>query len=319
MVPASARVRANGFAMRIGATLRAVRFILDHPLGRISRRRTLTQYLRWQIGSRLAAGPIGVPFIDETRLFVRPGMQGATGNVYVGLHELEPMGFALHALRPDDLLLDVGANIGSYTLIGAGACGARVHAFEPVPATSDDLATNIRLNDLSDQVCLHRAAVGRRAGTVSISTDRDTTNHVVPDGQESLGETRPTTEVPVVALDDLPDLRSDSFAGILVKIDVEGFEVDVLKGAREILKDGRLIGVIIEINGSGNVYGNSDNQILELLTATGLREVSYDPIGRELEERATAEPTRIFVRDPAEVRSRIAAAPQHRLGIGVNI
>lgn len=47
-------------------------------------------------------------------------MTGATGNWYCGLQEYEDMSFVLHALRPGDLFVDVGANIGSYSILAAG-------------------------------------------------------------------------------------------------------------------------------------------------------------------------------------------------------
>ena len=91
--------------------------------------------LRWQVGSRLL--PLGstLPYVGDTRLFVTRGMTGATGNWYCGLHEVDEMGFVLHALRPGDLFVDVGANIGSYTVLAAGAVGADAIAVEPVPTT----------------------------------------------------------------------------------------------------------------------------------------------------------------------------------------
>lgn len=57
-------------------------------------------------------------WIEGARLMVRNGMTGATGNIYCGLHEFTDMSFVLHLLRPDDLFVDVGANIGSYTVLG---------------------------------------------------------------------------------------------------------------------------------------------------------------------------------------------------------
>lgn len=53
-------------------------------------------------------------------------MTGATGNIYVGLHEFEDMAFLLHVLRRTDLFVDVGANIGSYTILAGGAAGAKL-------------------------------------------------------------------------------------------------------------------------------------------------------------------------------------------------
>lgn len=108
----------------ISAGARAVRAMLRHPLGRVSRRKTLARFVRWQVGSRLLGNAAVMPFVADAQLLVRTGMQGATGNLYVGLLELEPMGFVLHVLKRDELLLDVGANVGVYSILAAGG-GAR--------------------------------------------------------------------------------------------------------------------------------------------------------------------------------------------------
>ena len=61
-------------------------------------------------------------------------MRGATGNIYAGLHEFVDMMLPLHLLRSGDLFLDVGANIGLFTLFIKQECAdATVHAFEPTP------------------------------------------------------------------------------------------------------------------------------------------------------------------------------------------
>src|SRR6476469_5615627 len=99
-------------------------FLSDHPLTRDHRAAAFARVCRWQIESRLRDEVI-VPWIGSIRLAVRRGMTGATGNVYAGLHEFADMAFTLHFLRPNDLFLDVGANIGSYTLLASGVCKAR--------------------------------------------------------------------------------------------------------------------------------------------------------------------------------------------------
>ena len=126
-----------------------LRFITSHPLGRRDKWATVLRYLRWQIGSRIAQGPIAVDFINNTRLLVRPGMTGATGNIYCGLHEFEDMAFLLHFLRPSDLFVDIGANIGSYTILASAVIGAHGIAFEPVPQTFQSLIDNIHLNRIA--------------------------------------------------------------------------------------------------------------------------------------------------------------------------
>jgi FkbM family methyltransferase len=294
--------------------------MMRHPLGRINRWRTLNRFLRWQVGSRLVAAPVAVPFVNETRLLVPTGMQGATGNMYVGLLEFEPMGFLLHVLRPQDLLLDVGANVGVYAVLAAGGCGADVIAFEPVSETARNLEVNIRINDLGGSVETRRCVVGRASGSVEVSTDRDTTNRVV-DGQRASedGSIRPTERIRSERLDDVDVIRTDPEARVFLKVDVEGFEVEVLEGAARLLHDPNLLAVIIEINGSGATFGHSDERILEVLAQAGFTEVTYDPIRRSLVERPSPDATRIFVRDVDQVLRRIETASRVRLGIGVDI
>jgi hypothetical protein len=114
---------------------RTFAFIFNHPLTRQHRFSAFIRWLRWQLGSRIVSGSVVVRFVDNTKLVVDPGMTGATGNIYCGLHEAHDMAFVLHFLRKDDLFLDVGANIGSYTVLASGVVGAETICFEPVPTS----------------------------------------------------------------------------------------------------------------------------------------------------------------------------------------
>ncbi len=100
--------------------LNSLGFILRHPLNRRQPGAALVRWLRWQVGSRLLPGPVLAPFVNDVRLIVEAGMTGATGNVYCGLHEFEDMALVLHALRSGDLFVDIGANVGSYFMLGGG-------------------------------------------------------------------------------------------------------------------------------------------------------------------------------------------------------
>jgi FkbM family methyltransferase len=113
-----------------------------------------------------------VPFVDATRIFVGAGHTGANGNYYWGLHEFADMAFVLHYLRPDDLFVDVGANVGSYTLLASGAVGARTIAFEPVPQTLARLRANCDANGLGTRVDVRAVCVGASAGTRGVLNQR---------------------------------------------------------------------------------------------------------------------------------------------------
>ena len=87
-------------------------------------------------------------------------MAGATGNIYVGLIEFTDMMFVLHFLREGRPFFDIGANVGTYTVLAAGVCGAKTWAFEPDKDAIRALNRNIAINNLQDLVRLHEIAVG---------------------------------------------------------------------------------------------------------------------------------------------------------------
>ena len=260
--------------------------------------------LRWQVSSRLLAGPIALPFVEGSHLFARRGMTGATGNWYCGLHEVGEMGFVLHFLRSQDLFLDVGANIGSYTVLAAGGVGARVIAVEPIPSTFANLQANILLNGLADHVEPHCVGLSGERSALRFSADRDTVNHVMADGES--GE---AINVPVLTMDELLAGRVPA----VVKIDVEGHERSVLEGARKTLANPGVAAVVMEINGSGTRYGVSDDELLTLMSGYGFSPCSYDPFARCLRDWNPSSANAVFVRDRSGANSRVAQARRYRL------
>ena len=284
--------------------LRLLSYVWQHRLNAGGRLRAIGRVLRWQIVSRVLSGPIALPFVEGTKLFASRGMTGATGNWYCGLHEAEEMGFILHFLRSDDLFLDVGANIGSYTVIGAGAVGARAISVEPIPSTYSSLELNVILNGLTKRVDLHRVGLSSERSELRFTADQDTVNHVMADG-----EVGPSIRVPVICMDEL-------LAGSLpkvIKIDVEGHEKSVLLGARNTLSDPGVAAVVMEINGSGVRYGVSDNELLEMMRGYGFIPHSYEPLARRLLDWDASSGNAIFIRDRSAVESRIRAANRFRL------
>lgn len=264
-------------------------FLARHPLTRTNRLAAFRRYVRWQIESRLH-DEIVVDWIENTRLAVRRGMTGATGNIYAGLHEFHDMAFALHFLRAGDVFADVGANVGSYTVLASGVAGAHTVAFEPDPGTAERLHRNVQLNGLAGQVCIHVAAVGEKTGLARFSMDRDTENHVVTTDRET------SREVPIESLDTAMGERIPTF----IKIDVEGYEAQVLRGARKVLADSRLQAVLTE---------NRSEQVLDMLASAGLHERAYDGFERQLlAPGKVAMANALFVRDPASVQNRLTTA-----------
>lgn len=288
--------------------LRIMRSIQEHPLA--SRHKLLAYYrfLSWQAVSRLFPRGIPVNFTPRTKLLVRKGMTGATGNVYMGLHEFTEMAFLLHFLRKDDVFVDVGANVGSYTILAAAHVGCRTWAFEPIPATFESLQANIRLNKATAQVRSFACAVGAQAGYVQITATLDTVNHVLPEWENGAVA---GIKVPVLTIDEA--LPTDVHPA-LIKIDVEGFESEVLAGMQGRLRNAGLLAVIIELNGSGARYGFQDESIHRLLMQYDFQPFDYDPFSRKLQpkERFGLHNT-LYLRQVESVQERLQTSPQVRI------
>lgn len=256
-----------------GAARTIARLVLHHPLGRRRKAEVLRRFVTWQLGSRLLGAPIALPFVAGSRLLTRTGMTGATGNHYVGLFEFEDMAFVLHALRPDDLFVDVGANVGVYTVLAGAAAGATCLAVEPIPATFEHLLNNVRLNALSERVTCVNVGLGSEAGVLRFTTAQDAVNHVAVPGEEATA-----VEVPVQRLDALLEGRRP----LMVKVDVEGWEAEVLAGAEPLLEGEAPLAVIMELNGHGARYGFDEAALHRRMLEAGFEVVGYDPFERML-------------------------------------
>ncbi len=284
--------------------------VLQHPVNARNPAAAVVRIARWYFGSRLVPGPVAVPFIEGTRLLVNASLGGATENIYTGLSEFEDMSFALHLVHDGDLFVDVGANVGAYSILMAGVRKCKTIAIEPSPTTCIRLRENVALNGLGDLIEICNLGIGDAPGRLSLTASLDTVNHVVFDANcIDL-----TDVVEVATLDALLGTR----CATLMKIDVEGFETQVLRGAQRVLSDPQFLAAIVETNESGRRYGFSDADINSAMADHGFGRFTYNPSRRELAPLAahTRSPTRntIYLRDRAAVDARLQAALRFRVG-----
>jgi len=278
-------------------------FIVKHPLGRRHPIRSIWRFISWQLQCSLYPSKYFIKkFIGPVKFYSSKGRTGLTGNIYVGLHEFNDMMFLLHFLRSGDTFFDIGANAGAYTLLASGIAKAKSIAVEPVEATYDLLTRNLQLNQLNDKVLAVNAAAGATNGELRFTSDQDTTNHVIAENEFVKNG---TVTVNVVTIDSLATRSSPA----LMKIDVEGFETEVLRGMVATLNQATLKAVIIELNGSGGRYGYDEEKIHDLLVSKGFRASMYDPFNRFLSvlENCGDENT-IYCRDPDFINHRLQTA-----------
>lgn len=272
------------------AARRVAALFSSHPLTRDRQLAAWLRFLSWQVKSRMTDESI-VTWIAGQRLAVRRGMTGATGNIYVGLHEFTDMMLPLHFLREGDLFLDIGANVGSYTVLASGVCRARTWAFEPDPDTVRALARNVAINDLDPLVTIHEVALGDQEGEVRFTIGQETMNRVATDGDSNSRLVRVS--------------RLDSIVGqeqpVFIKMDVEGYEETVLRGARAVLAKDSLN--VIELE-------TVTPQILSMLDESGFTRAYYDPFHRSLQREPVevSSANAIFVKDWSLVSTRLKDA-----------
>jgi FkbM family methyltransferase len=277
---------------------------MRHPLNKSAKFAAIRRFMRWQIASRLLDGPVVMPFVDNTSLLMETGMTGATGNWYCGLLEVEEMAFVLHSLRATDLFADIGANVGSYSVLAGGVIGARVVAVEPLPATFAKLQRNIAYNDLSGRTEAHCLGVSSKVGQLSFVSSLDAMNRVA-----LAGENAATVEVPVTTLDLLFANMKPSF----IKIDVEGHEKWVVDGAASVFASRDLKVIIMETNHSGAKFGVNDEDVVSKVQSYGFTPHGYDPFSRTILPLPARATNTIFLRDVDEMQALCRSAPRFKL------
>jgi len=217
-------------------------------------------------------------------------MTGATGNVYCGLHEFADMAFVLHFLRASDLFVDVGANIGSYTVLASKVCGARSIALEPDPGNMAFMQRNIAINMLENRVRTIEAALGTLSTMGKFTVGFDTMNRIAKPGDKQIRDVR------IIRLDDVLADQNP----ILIKLDVEGFEAEVLAGGQETLAKPSLLAIETECSEPG---------VVSQLTAAGFEEAFYDPFTHSLSPTPVwHQNNALYVRDREACKARLATA-----------
>ncbi len=238
---------------------RVGRLVGDGPI-----RRVLRSGFRWIL--RIAGrGALRSTLPGGEVVRIAPGYRYMTWN---------PVEYAAYrpVLRPGDTALDVGANVGAYAVvfgIWVGTAG-QVFAFEPAAGARAGLEEHIALNGLRDHVHVVPAAVADRAGAAAfVSEGAQGTNHLA--WNDAAAGAASTVEVPTTTIDAFCAERR--LRPKLIKIDVEGAELAVLRGARATIAampaDGA---VFVELHPNAwAAMGLTADDVQRELTAQGLR------------------------------------------------
>lgn len=196
--------------------------------------RSVVRYWRWQLGRRVRGGDLELE-LNPQKVRLRVPACSQIGGMIVanGSHEPSETWLFTRTLKPGDVFYGVGANIGLCTLLAAD--GARVVAFEPDGRAGQSLRRNVALAGVGDRIEVRVVALADFDGEASFTTGLEVGNHLL-----ARAVTGDTATVTVSRLDTLaafsrlplPPPGSLTF----LKVDAEGHDLEVLHGAKALLR-----------------------------------------------------------------------------------
>ncbi len=184
--------------------------------------------------------------------------------------------FLRERVRPGAVCVDVGANVGVYVLQFAEWSGpnGKVVAFEPNPAAREALEKHVQMNELAERVTIVEAAVGAASGEAVLYAADVAGMSRLGEPNKAIADRVSEITVAVVTLDEYCNT-----AGLLpdwLFIDIEGFEIAALSGARDLIKSrGRDMNIVVEMH--PDVWSSAETtraQAEALLGELGLRAVA---------------------------------------------
>lgn len=280
------------------SSIKTLKFILNHPLSSQSRCSALMRFAWWQLLCRLAPAEVLFPWIDNLKVLAKRGDVGITGNFYCGLNDYWEMAFLLHYLRSEDFFIDIGANLGSYTLLASGVIGARSLSIEPVPSTCARLSANVFVNGLAEKVDVQNIGLADKDGYLHFTTFLGAMNHVTEECEGAV-------KVEVKTLDGVIQQTP-----ALIKLDTEGFEMFVLKGGTNVLSG--LKAILIELDGHGGWYGVSEKEIIQTLLSYDFSPYAYAPKQRKIIPH-DGSANKLFIKDLDFVQGRVEKAEEAKV------
>jgi FkbM family methyltransferase len=215
--------------------------------------------------------------MPKLKLYLDPNDQVMTPTILVlGHWEMAETAQFIRVVKPGDTIVDAGANVGYYTVIGSRLVGERgkVYAFEPEPKNFALLQKNVSLNGLAN-VILEQKALSNRKGILKLFIAGDNKgDHRI---YQPHGESRPSVDVEAVRLD---DYFKDYPRGIdVLKTDTQGAEGVILEGMTGLLErptDGPTIFMEFWPHGLKGM-GTDAGALLKMLESYNYKFYEFDP------------------------------------------
>lgn len=218
--------------------------------------------------------PAVVQLTPEAKCICHPERSFAGLVIYTKFPEYPDMNFIYDITRPDDIFIDVGADIGTYSLVAASKITTgKVYAFEPTPSSLCILNQNIYLNNFGSKIEIVEKLVSDIDATEGFVFCKDSEeNHIIYSKGKMAEKGQ---KVKSVKLDTFAASMGLSYVD-LVKIDVEGAEYKVLQGFEGYLATGSVGILLIEVNLKSKLFGLRADDVFSFLLDRGYYIYRFD-------------------------------------------
>lgn len=244
--------------------LTALTNVFSHPLNKNQPLLTLQKVLWWKWNQQVIKQPVIVNLLDAAKFLCYPNSSYGSFVFYARYPEYEEMKFLEEVIKPKDVCVDVGANVGAVTVLMAHqASKGKIFSFEPTPSLVPKINENVVINNFENRVEVIEKAVANKNGKLSFAlTSESEVNHISTERDEH------STTVTSTSLDSFLKRKQVKDLDIL-KVDVEGAELSVFQGAKKSLKDKRVSIIVFEVNKNIEDFGSTKQELLQYLERFG--------------------------------------------------
>lgn len=256
--------------------LNTIKYIWLHPNCKNNRIESIAKFAGWQLYKRIIKKAVDIQLIPGVKIRCYPNGYAAAAVLYCRLYDYNDMNFLLRYLRPEDSFLDVGANVGVYSLLAASKIHSGfVYSFEALPKNYARLAENLNLNQFQN-VKTYSIAISDSQGNIALElAEGDSMPFITSSSTER------SITVPTNTLDNL--LQNEPIEQLtLAKIDIEGAELLAFKGATTLLNQKLPYVWILELNGTVNHFDHTEQDVVDFLNRYGYQLYRYNADANQL-------------------------------------
>ena len=255
----------------------SLRLLLNSPYNRRHPFNAFKRFISWKFIRLLKLKNQQLVFWGNRKISIQYNSFSAMWLMYNCWLDWNEFNLIKNYLLDGDIVVDAGANIGIYSLWMSRFTGVRgkVYAFEPDGNNYFSLNNNINLNSLALYIIPVQKAVGNINGIISFTSGLDGENHINKNDMNN------TVNVKCVKLDDFfVEYGIDHVS--YMKVDVEGFELDVLRGCVNYITAKKIEIIQLEINQTMRNSGYNTDQLTDFLNTHGYQLCCYDVFAKQL-------------------------------------